>query len=585
MPPAATSTSPEAKASNPTEHGIIRRYDSSCHPVVSLELPQIGCAPVESFGAGFFPPNRAGGLAIDSATKTIYVDEGDRIAVFAIEAVPDVKTTKPTDPTATSATLTGTVDPGGIELNEGLKGCRFEYVEAALYEPAAANPYAAGHTAECDKSAAEIGNVTEAVEVTAPIAGLQAGVDLPLPPARLQPQRLQRIDRPPRIRRRPLLRPAADRSRLHPRRQLQRRRSAGRGKPQRPPDPPADRVRDPGTLRRTDGFSEPLSTEEQDIGSAGTTQAVPVELAGLAPATAYRYRAVAENVLGEGPEAAIGPEGAFTTQAAGPFSLPDSRQWQLVSPPDKLGARISPIDESGVVQAAAGGHAVTYLANLPVTPEPQGYTNEAQILSTRGTGGWSTRDIGIPHIEATGFAVGPGPEYKFFSSDLSTSAVQPYGQFDPGLSAEASEATAYLHDLGGSCGRSCYRPLVTAKEGFANVPEGTVFGEGGDCFACGPQFLGASEDLSHVVLSANAALTPGAAPKGGLYEWAGGALSPVSVPAGRRSDRQASLGLGSQATRGAISADGSRDRLGKRQRNPLPAPRRHRPPERLRRLR
>src|SRR4029077_20747245 len=152
----------------------------------------------------------------------------------------------------------------------------------------------------------------------------------------------------------------------------------------------------------------------------------------------------------------------------------------------------------------------------PTEGQPQGYANLQQVLSTRGSVGWSSQDIAVPHAAATGASVGPGSEYRFFSEDLSLAIVQPFGAFIPvssphALSLEASEQTAFLRtdylqgNFATPCVSSCYRPLVTGAPGFANVPPGTVFGESlaqpgipaGPCppaLICGPQFVGASPD-------------------------------------------------------------------------------------------
>ena len=296
---------------------------------------------------------------------------------------------------------------------------------------------------------------------------------------------------------------------------------------------------------------------------------VSARLEGLAPETTYHFRVIAENAHGKGEG-----EDNFTTQGeGGPLTLPDGRGWELVSPPDKQGAQIIPLAQFGVVQAAVGGSAITYLTNAPTEASPQGYANQVQVLSQRSAGAWSSQDIAVAHSSSTGKPLGQGPEYKFFDPELTLSAVQPFGEFIPGLSAEASESTAYLHDLSEGCGASCFQPLVTGKAGFSNVPPGTAFGEEERCkqtvpgktlINCGPQFLGATEDLSHVVLKANdAALTPGSS-LGGLYEWSAGKLAPVSVLPGQQvAAREAGLGLNGEsaasvATRGAISADGNR---------------------------
>ena len=316
------------------------------------------------------------------------------------------------------------------------------------------------------------------------------------------------------------------------------------------------------------GYEADTPVPDGQISADFEVHAVSALLQGLKANTTYHFRVLARNSHGQG---APGEEKTFTTQGSGgPLSLPDCRGWELVSPPDKQGALIEPIAEFGVVQASANGDGISYLANAPTEAQPQGYTNEVQVLSRRGSSTWSSRDIAIAHSGATGLSVGSGVEYKFFNPQLTLAAVQPFGQFIPALSPKASESTAYLHDLGESCGGNCFEPLVSGAPGSANVPQGTEFGEVEACepsatrtaqVVCGPQFIGASEDLSHVVLFANAALTPGAG-VGQLYEWSGGALGQVSVlpGPGKESPPQhdARLGLENQGTRGAISSDGSR---------------------------
>jgi hypothetical protein len=293
---------------------------------------------------------------------------------------------------------------------------------------------------------------------------------------------------------------------------------------------------------------------------------VSAEVAGLQPNSTYHFRARARNKHGE---AAPGKEETFTTEGPGGEAvLPDGRGYELVSPPDKQGALIGPIEETGVVQAAADGSAITYGTLTPTEADAAGYSNRVQVLSRRAGAAWSSRDLAVAHGGATGLGASEGVEDKFFSSELDAEVVQPFGPF-VALSEEASEATAYLRDLGESCGSHCFRPLVTGEPGVANVPEGTVFGEAEQCLpsagdakvVCGPRFVGASEDLSHVVVSSpNVALAPGAVP-GELFEWAAGTarLSPVSVmPGPAREANAGALGNGNDTARGAISSDGSR---------------------------
>jgi WD40 repeat protein len=303
---------------------------------------------------------------------------------------------------------------------------------------------------------------------------------------------------------------------------------------------------------------------------------------GISPGTTYHYRVVAVSEIEVSPGVVEtrefpGPDETFTAQtAAGGLMLPDGRQWEMVSPAEKMGAQILAIgqysSEGAVIQAAAGGDALTYMTVSPVTANPEGYTNYNQVFSARGSGGWRSQDIGLYHDSATGASVGEGNEYRAFSEDLSSGLVQPFGAFIPSLSDEASEQTSYLRsivtngDVNSPCVNSCFRPLATGMAGHANVPAGTVFGEEGQCppkLLCGPLFLGATSDLKHVVLTSVASLTStSTGGEQGLYEWSGGELALVSVlpgggVAGGTPVLGAGLGLGGSVRR-AISDDGSR---------------------------
>ncbi len=309
------------------------------------------------------------------------------------------------------------------------------------------------------------------------------------------------------------------------------------------------------------GGEVPAAPGEAIGAGEGALDTPPHHVQGLQPGTVYHYRVV---VVSESKpdefSTFYGPDQTFVTQTAAVTELPDGRQWEMVSPPDKQGARIMPISENGVLQAAADGGAISYLTNLPTELGPQGFTNEVQVLSTRGPEGWTTQDIALPHRSATGKSVGQGEEYRMFSSELTLAAVQPFGNFNPELSAEASEPTAMLHALGVACSPgTCYRPLVTGKPGFANVPPGAHFGEAieGNCegrLICGPAFVSATADLSHVVLNAKE-LNSSAGD--GPYEWANGQLTPLGISPEGSPMAGAFLGNGDNS-RGAISNDGAR---------------------------
>jgi hypothetical protein len=312
--------------------------------------------------------------------------------------------------------------------------------------------------------------------------------------------------------------------------------------------------------------------ESSSIGAGGSGISVLAHIQGLQAATTYHYRVVATNAIGQ----SRGADHTFTTQGrGGSFALPDGRQYEMVTSPEKLGAHIESISEQfGLIEAAANGDALTYVSASPTESEGVGFADTVQNLSVRGSVGWRSRGLTVPHSTPSGPSVGLGPEYRAFSSDLSDAIVQPLGKFtpcmniegapQPCMSPEASEQTAFLStdffdgNVEEPClqaSRYCARPLVSGcpkagepcprvVEEHADVPPGAIFGYFGGaerettseevCVVlngkyCGPQFVAATPDLSHILLKATAQLTPEApSPAGGnLWEWASGHLTYV----------------------------------------------------------
>jgi hypothetical protein len=312
------------------------------------------------------------------------------------------------------------------------------------------------------------------------------------------------------------------------------------------------------------GTSVPIPDGQLGSGSVGASASA--HLQGLAPATLYHYRVVADNELGS----SVGPDHTFLTQASeAPTSLLDNRQWEMVTPPNKQTAAVEPISEqNGLIVAAASGDALAYATTAPDEPNPQGAVDETQELSVRTDEGWQQQTFTFPHMAATSHPIGFGTEYRFFSSDLSHAIVQPFGPFDPSLSVEASERTAFLRtdfasgNPSAACTGSCLRPLVTGATGYANVPAGTIFGDEEDgestedpgCLVgCGPNFVAGTPDLSHVIVKASTGLTAGS--EGGLYEWSAGQLKFIGVGSIGDGD----MGNGNSGEiHNAISQDGSR---------------------------
>ncbi len=285
-----------------------------------------------------------------------------------------------------------------------------------------------------------------------------------------------------------------------------------------------------------------------DVGSGKEPVQLSEPLAGLTPGTEYQYRLVVESEVEAGSglfERFVQPGHTFTTQAGpGPSGLPDGRRWELVSPPDKHGAQVEPINEQGVVQAAQGGEAFTFVTDIPTEDEPAGYQYKIQNFARRGAGGgWSSQDIETPHQETQGIAVGQGLEYRAFSADLSQAIVEPLTQRFEALSGLevaplASERTAYLRaDFACSSTPACFTPLLTT----ADVTSGAKIEGSNEAYEGEAEFVGASAGAGDVLLHSNVGLTSEAGDTGGLYEWQGGTVRHVSA-----------------ASAGNVSADGSR---------------------------
>jgi sugar lactone lactonase YvrE len=282
-----------------------------------------------------------------------------------------------------------------------------------------------------------------------------------------------------------------------------------------------------------------------DIGAGEAPIAVSQRISELKPATTYHFRAIAINSLGvsEGSEHEI-----VTPPTTVSFALPDSRAWELVTPPNKHGAPIEGLTrEGGMILAAEDGDSIAYVADGSIVEEPNGNRSpeQQQDISTRTPEGWLTQDIATPNTRAQGVSVGSAPEYRFFTPDLSLAAVEPWGSTplsEPPLAPEAKQKTIYIRNNA----TDTYLPLVTE----ANVPAGTVFG-------LKLNFLSATPDLSHVVLRSAVPLVP--SPSGaGLYEWSAGELRFVSaLPTGAPA-REAELGYDGHVLAHAISSDGSR---------------------------
>ena len=283
----------------------------------------------------------------------------------------------------------------------------------------------------------------------------------------------------------------------------------------------------------------------------------PRDISGLQPGTTYHYRIVAENSFNEteGPDLneTEGPDRTFTTESiALGFELADNRAWEMVSPPNKHGGLLFG-SSVGQIQAAEDGNGLAYLSFPSIEPSPEASRDNVSVLARRGEAGWRSKDISLPNSKVVPPSIGQQGEYKLFSPDLSKALLDPRGA--ELLSPEASERAPYLRE---NTEPPTYRPLVTGKEGFANVPPGTVFG-GGSATVSAVTIQNATPDLDHVLLSSSVPLVEGA-PNANLDRWADGQIEAVSVLPASEGGAAVGAGSGSElvSSRHAISDDGSR---------------------------
>jgi hypothetical protein len=288
------------------------------------------------------------------------------------------------------------------------------------------------------------------------------------------------------------------------------------------------------------------------VGAGHEPVTVSRAVGGLQPNTIYHYRVVAENSLGATPST----DRMFTTQVGSlAFELSDSRGWEMVSPTKKFGGVLRS-SSAGAIQAAENGEGLVYqsLGSIEAAAEGNRAVEPATVLARRGVAGdWHSKDLTPPHTKAT--TVAAGTEYDFFSPNLGRALLEPRDSTP--LSVAASERTPYLRE---NSEPPVYTPLVTTKEGFGNVPSGTVFG-GDELHGQVSDVIvsGADRALSHVVLASRTPLTTGAASES-LYEWAGGQLQPVSALPATEGGTVVQGVLGSEqgSVRHAVSEDGSR---------------------------
>jgi DNA-binding beta-propeller fold protein YncE len=517
----------------------IEAFDLNGAPLES----DLSGTPRPSFGAGYLTFSK--GIAVDPDDGTVYVTDLMRDRVLAFEGIllPSVTMDAVSEQTPRSLTLNGTVDPEGKPVTS----CLFEYGTTSAY----------GQSAPCSPEAGALGSGSAAVAVSAHITGLV--------PGNIYHYRLA-------------VENAAQVSSRTPDRTF----TAG---PIVDGEWAIDVASSSVTLQSSIdpngadahyylqygptvayGAYAPIAPPGLDLGSSAAPQVLSVHIQDLAPGALYHYRFV---VL-EDDETFEQSDVSFTTQPQRAASgLPDGRAWELVSPRNKNGALIEGFTQDDI-QAASDGSGITYSATEPIGENrPVGKTAYSPILSTRGVGGWTSRDIGLPHPLASEEEIqDEGFEYQLFSPDLSVAAIQQRGAALTSLSPEAMEGNRfYLRDDASER----FTPLLTP----ANVPSGAKLdGEASESDSSREfrvVLAGDTPDLKHLILRSGLALTSEAledpssregfagGERSNLYEWSAEGLKLVNILPNGNTSLGASIGgnvNGDGSALRAISSDG-----------------------------
>jgi hypothetical protein len=302
------------------------------------------------------------------------------------------------------------------------------------------------------------------------------------------------------------------------------------------------RPAEPGSLLTSQVLDEPINTAN-------------VLLGGLVPDTTYHYRFVATSG-GGGPS--IGPERSFHTFSpaapppasdpcpnavfrTGPSArLPDCRAYEMVSPLDKNNGDVSAYEQNYLAQASVGGERMSF-SSFRAFADAEAAPLSSQYLASRDPSrGWETQAITPPREDFSYYPIGAGEgiQYKAFSDDLCSGWILQ----DTGiaLTPEAPPSVPNLYRRS-FCDPSGYELLSSkAPPGFLGPSE-----EGNSRYY--PMIQGFSADAAHSVFQADAALTPNANPKKGVYQvyetYDGGKLRLVSLlPNGSAATTNSSLG-------------------------------------------
>ncbi len=275
-------------------------------------------------------------------------------------------------------------------------------------------------------------------------------------------------------------------------------------------------------------YGNSVPVPDADIGLSSSDVLVSQHLSGLSANTPYHWRVVATNSIGT----TAGKDQTFVYQTATPsavgcpnerlraenalsLSLPDCRAYEQVSPVDKDDSDVR--DAFGgftMQQASVDGERVFYEA-IGAFPGASEAFAHSQYLASRSASGWSTRAVDPPLRSAHA----PGQGRAGYSLPLSPDLSSGLLMAEAALVASAPGPEIWNLYVG--------HPLTGFYELVTDVNPPNRRGPNFEVYPDG-----ASTDFSHVIFSANDALTPEAPVlpyELNLYEWVEGQLRLVGL--------------------------------------------------------
>jgi hypothetical protein len=477
---------------------------SACTGSPACAQPPAG-SMLDRFGSGNLESGV--GVAVGAASSYAYVADrsGNAVRVFRPLFLPTSTTDAATSVTTETATLNGTVDPEGVEVSS----CEFEYGLTKAY----------GSREECS---AKPGAGSSPVAVSAHLIGLRPG-------SVYHVRLVARNENGESY--------GADRSfkAISTAPSVEGESATGIGSTEATVGASIAGRELPTSYRIEYGITAAYgsSTAEVSIGAPSGAVAVSRLLEKLESGVEYHYRFVATNALGSTP----GTDMTFKTgvKSISAVTLPDSRAYELVSPPEDTEVYVPNLHQAGLeatgefsgligvgyreqykeYRASPDGDTVSFVGESPASGvSGSGATGNGdgnQFISHRTGDRWETSDIEIPSSGEEG-----SPYFQAFSEDLSVYTLAsefPGIVAHPAKPASCKGTTPYSHDSSG------YHALVLTPQ----VPR-----------LCQATGAGISANNAHTLLYTQNALTAHAVEgesyeDKNLYDSVGGALYQVNV--------------------------------------------------------